>query len=238
MGITRNTAIGPWRSRPALQRKRASAVDLVRPVHVARFPVLREIAGKHDLWSIWLEPLPAERRAVFRRELAVAAEKGWRAGAQMQVGRPGFDEQAQEILELHLGGGQVGRTRTEAVPRPRAAGRVGRTIALAPPGAGRDFHTHLATRRLIAKGERLGAAQPRAEASGPAISRTQGNDLRVGERFLGEEPARAVRQQRRGAAHYELERVRSLLVHHFDQSVESGHGILSRKGGSGGRAPC
>ena len=87
---------------PILQRVGAEARDaleLVRVVGVVRVAVLAAIALRHDRAEHRVEPERLERRLVEPVHLAVQAEDGRLAAAQVQIGRALLDHRAQQRVE-------------------------------------------------------------------------------------------------------------------------------------------
>ena len=163
----------------------------------------------------------------------------WRlAGAEVEVRGAGVDQRAEQLVHGGPGLGQLGgaaprRHRREPEPAPPAA----RTVTDGPPAPG------VSATVTCPLGERYGkltssdAAEARGRVGVGDLAHER-QDLRVGQRILGERARRAVGHERGGLAHDELKRVGALLIQDLNQAIEPSHGSLSRGDAPPGRATC
>ena len=232
--MTRKTAIGPSRSRPALQRNRASPsisyAQSVSPVSrnspISRGDMMLEsmASSRSPLMGgrSWRTSSPCRRSSggslVRRCRSDAPASTSTRNSSSMAA------RASASSAALRPGAAAAGTAAAAAAPGPAA-----RTTTAGPPRARRERHRHLPARRPIGKAQRVRAAEPRSRVGIGDLAH-QGQDLRVGERVLGERAGGAVGHQRGGLAHHELERVGALLVQHLDQAIEPGHGQSQSRG--------
>ena len=233
----RDDAEDGHRAVPVAARVAAEAgepLDLVGPVGVAGLAELADLPRRHDADEHRVEPLAGDRRPVLARQLAVVAKQRRLAAAEVEVRGAGVDQQAEQLLHDLPRLGQLGRAASAQRP---GLGRGAAARSRRPHHDGRaagtrgQGHGHLPAGRAVGKGQRLRPAEP-GSGVGVGDLAHEGEDLRVGQRVLGERAGGAVRHQRGGLAHDQLERVGALLVQHLDQAIEPGH----RQSQSRGRA--
>ena len=205
------------------------AVDLVRPVGVPRLAELPHLAGRHDAQEHQLEPLAGERREVLADQLAMAAKQRRLPAPEVEIGGAGIDQPAEQVIQgparlSQLGAAPAGdtarcRRSTHRHPGRRGAGPHLDQWAGGVPG---ERDRHLPARRPVAEAERLAAAETRGGIRVGHLAR-KGEDLDVGQRIPRERPRRTVGEERHRFTDGELQRVRALLVHHLDETIEPGH---------------
>ena len=192
--MIRKTAIGPCRSRAALQRKRASpSISYAQSV-------------SPSLYSATSLGVMMASSIVSRRSAGIAAcssrtsspcrrRSGRLARAQVEVGRAGVHQDAEQPLHDGAGLGQIRPARggRRRAIRPRSgAGRGRADHGAGPSGSGRELDPDLAGRCPVGKRHRRWAAH----GGLPGDLAQEPEDLGVGQRVLGDRTDAAIGHQR------------------------------------------